>query len=278
MKNHTLPQLHLVATDTLRIGQIVRPFGGSILAFLEYYDKEKYIIRFLSGNTEEYEDKPTCYELHLTSDEDIKEGDWLLQTIHKGQSNESTIIAKMVNQKYNIKEDTFEAQEVDGSKFSSGRHYERKIIATTNKELWGMFDGKQIHRGTGVAKIPNDLIELYIKSYNEEKPIEKVWLQLVRNFKQVEGGLHLGYHGQVAVNVDGSVIWSLGEEKMYTQQDIEDAFLHFGTYFYNEYSNLTSVSGDKRKQSAKMIVNDFLFSDRYGVHKALKSKQSIIHQ
>ncbi len=78
--------------------------------------------------------------------EDIEDGDLFLQVIHKGTDNECPLIATMLDKNFNKLEDTFLAQDLDGTKFHSGKHHERRILAMfdnlTYKQLQPIVTGK----------------------------------------------------------------------------------------------------------------------------------------
>lgn len=151
--------------------------------------------------------------LYFTSDEQGKDGDWVL---------------------------AWGGDEVDGElpayppkllPFSSDIHGYRKIVATTNKELWDKEVRGQEYLGggqyartfniiKGVAKIDTQYIEEYIKLYNEGKAPTKVWLE--QSCLEIKGTLGSDYLCDLKLKPDGSVIVVKEEEKLYTRSEVKE--------------------------------------------------------
>lgn len=108
------------------------------------------------------------HELYFTSDEEIKEGDWFIwkDGLYQASKNANS---------GSVWSDGF-----PGTVYSYTQEYCKKVVATTNKELWKM---KHLggtgsgYKNYGVPKIPNDFIEAYVKAYNKGTPITQVLLE-----------------------------------------------------------------------------------------------------
>lgn len=143
--------------------------------------------------------------LYLTNDEEIKEGDWYIfaKELHKAIA--STV--KIANIDLRL-----------------GNPY-NKVMATTNPEL-NFYESETTMTPwlPTIAKIPDSFIQSYIKAYNEEKPIKEVILEYEEKVKNVEGTTRIFVTDYIRpkLNVDGSVIWSLKEEKMYSADTIKE--------------------------------------------------------
>lgn len=143
--------------------------------------------------------------LYLTFDEPIKEGEWgIFQAFGDAKVKKAFTDSK------------------------SGLY--RKIIATTNKELWEN-PRSSVYRGYKagekiVQKISNDLIEYFIKRYNEGNPIKQVWLEtsIDRYWEHQEEFSWKKEITELKLNPSGEVIWKVEEERMYTKEEMEDAF------------------------------------------------------
>lgn len=191
MKNHTLVQAHLIATNKysyialqrkkLFLSKNVEYVGESILTLDEF--------------------DPIPQHIYFTTDEEIKEGDWMW--------------------------DSNGIQGITKSTLNLHKGVWKKIVATTNTELWypetphssSPYDEpRQI-----IAGIPNDFIELYVKRWNEGNPIKEVWLE--QKFEMsTRGSTHILDY-PLKLSLDGNVIWNTEEEeKKFTLQDMEASF------------------------------------------------------
>lgn len=108
-----------------------------------------------------------------------------------------------------------------------------KIVATTNPELWHTYADKLVrdyHPEKVIAHIPDSFIQTYIKAYNEGKPITQVMLE----YDEVPPHISKDPF-PICINSDGSVIWSVEEEKLYTRQDMMDCgFAVYLAMFHKE--------------------------------------------
>lgn len=152
---------------------------------------------------------------YILSDEEIKEGDWYL-TIN----NHETLLHRCRYKGTNVV-DNFEKDEC------------HKIIATTNPELLPLKyrDTPLESRSSilkGVAFIPEDFIEAYIREYNAGHPIEKVMIEYETRFLNNANTSELQRSEFIEVlklRPDGTVIISKIKERMFTIEDMIDAFV-----------------------------------------------------
>jgi hypothetical protein len=184
--------------------------------------------------------------LYFTTDEEIKEGDWFIA---------ANVVEKA----------TKELIKLGLSELC------RKIVATTNPELWGRLcgasDGQftesngnrvskfvgnpELIENSGCAKINTSFIEAYIKAYNAGNPIKEVLLEQVDNGYEVDmegrGGSDVGWMPKLELKLkqDGSVIVHLPEEKLYTREELKkitkeswylsNELVDFDKWFNNNY-------------------------------------------
>jgi hypothetical protein len=175
-------------------------------------------------------------ELYIISDDEIKEGDWVYDTIEDVEEG-SKIIEKAINDAY----------------LNPKAGY-KKIVATTDKSLYPKCDGKCATNECIclLPQIPESFIQAYIKAYNEGKAITEVDLELCFT----NGGysntneppaleLMLTTDNYVVV-VDKSVVYndrwidaSLNpdEARIYTKADMEKAFEAGASCEFNPVKN-----------------------------------------
>jgi hypothetical protein len=195
-------QVHILPTDVVsqlglydRLGLVTAKSQGWYLIKEQSYIKPQHI--------------------YSTSDEEIKEGDWFV-VISAGLTTFNTI-----------------------GKFIGGNknHYKdniRKIVATTNPELWGGLCTNsdcepnctctKEEKTPVIAKIGDDFIEAYMKAYNEGKPISKVKVEyefITTNEDWSKRPVELdGYH-QLKLRDNGTVIIKPLVEKMYSRANMK---------------------------------------------------------
>jgi hypothetical protein len=126
------PQVHLVPTDKPSILRLDGP------------DKVLQLLAHPIG-VEEF-GKPQ--HLYITSDEEIKEGDWFYDFLYK------------------VRQHTKEFKPAS---------YSRKIVATTNKDLWKWGLNMMVEKEP--YPIPEPFIKLYVERYNAGNPITEVELE-----------------------------------------------------------------------------------------------------
>jgi hypothetical protein len=101
--------------------------------------------------------------LYITSDEEIKEGDWFILFDREYQS---------IHQK---------TGKVNTSKHN-GESYYRKIVATTNKDLLLDYNKEGDGGYENSPRISESFIKLYIERYNAGNPITEVELETTNEF------------------------------------------------------------------------------------------------
>ena len=82
--------------------------------------------------------------LYITSDDEIKEGDWYYDTNHNAIG-----------------------------KYDSSAQIGKKIVATTDKSIMHLSNNGRV--GYPLPNIPESFIQDYIKAYNEGNPIETIF-------------------------------------------------------------------------------------------------------
>jgi hypothetical protein len=166
--------------------------------------------------------------LFFTTDEEIKEGDWI--------SGDNEII---------MADDSWSDEENNGVV-----NEWRKIAATTNPDLWNQHidcpSGKYSHDEPHwmyddtskpvVGKIGYDFIQAYIKAHNEQKPITEIMLEyeMVRNIGSIIVAMSplntelnsdmSVYYNSLKLRSNGTVIIHPAKERMFTKKDLELAF------------------------------------------------------
>lgn len=161
--------------------------------------------------------------LYLTTDEEIKAKDWI---IHTGQG-----LCKV----YKISESSENDLVIslpDGTFPFISRRNGRKIVATTNPELWGnprsSVDG-EYKSGEGVGKIPSSFIEEYAKN-----PVTEVLLEVIKEHQHGCGTFyshktnHFNNCGPkctfnnpiLKLSSEGVVIIVPKQQKIYTREEV----------------------------------------------------------
>jgi hypothetical protein len=162
-KNEKKCQVHLIKTtkpcEFVLIKQITDSRGIRISnSLLEYSNNSTYIRNALlinnnNANTNS-KSKYELYHLYITSDDEIKEGDWFYSA------------------DYNV---------IDQLK-TNGNIYEnncKKIIATTDKELWtkSKITGSDSFLNSPLPQPSESFIQTYIESYNKGEVIKEVMVE-----------------------------------------------------------------------------------------------------
>lgn len=233
MKNHTLTHIHLVATDRFPIRIIPDIPPEATLWLNPETNKLQYSVLELQSSKAKHQ------HLYLTNDEDIKEGDWCILTMPDTYPPSVVRIVKKFEDANTLQEYHYLGKERGDTWTRYGREF-RKIIATTNKELWTKLSANEeqllkaekgelhptdvdLKYSKGIAKIPQDLIELYIKSYNQGKPLEKVWLE--QETQDVSVKEYNSQQYRLKLNQQGEVIWNLGKERIYTREEMKQSVI-----------------------------------------------------
>ncbi len=206
MNNHILAQVHLVPTSDNGAVWIGRNT-------LNLYKQGEGEANFNDANPK---------HLYFTSDEEIKE------------EFPQIVLEKLTTGLW----EPFQLDNVN----DIDRDNQRRIIATTDTKLW---------LAIGITgTIPNNFIEFYVKEYNKGNKIEKLWLEqttialynqrfyeYVENDCEVEIAINkewFTFTDKLKLNSDGSVIWKIEEEKMYTREELVIIANDYGKECYRE--------------------------------------------
>lgn len=258
MINHILANISLIATvkkshilEVLTDSMSVR---GRNRGHLEHHDSPW-------PTSEDFK----AYHLYLTADEEIKEGDWVVWTDNFAGWEKIGKALDTGAYKGRLKIDN------GGSGFQVTKY--RKIVATTNEELWtktitgeeylgGGHYAKTFKTRFGIPHIPQTLIEHYIKKYNESNPIKQVWLEQRRTEMVVNAARDGNYEGrcpicksyahfigtggitcdnlhELKLRSDDSVIWKLDKkEKLYTREQVKDMAQNIRLWTDGKFSNI----------------------------------------
>ena len=170
--------------------------------------------------------------LYFTTTEEIKGGDWVL------------INSQHVREAKTIENEKYLTVGQDNAIFITNCE---KIVATTNKKLWGVrFEVRDNYNSRcygqyKVGRIGEDFIGDYIKTYNKHSPITEVMLECETDI-QTEPSTHEGSpcsHVTGVINIiklrsNGTCIISPVVEKTFTLKELRDTtFLAFIAGFAN---------------------------------------------
>lgn len=249
MKNHIQVQVHLVPTDN----QSYIALDGKELCLSKNVE---YLSRRMLNNTTKPIPEPQ--HLYLTSDEEIKEGDWFLLFV-SGRFDR-------FRQCKNVDSSGLIITQFDDGVFSKEC---RRIVATTNKELREdlimeeVKDNGKVGKKSLILKISNDFIELYIKRYNEGKKITEVWLKILKDHTRNCGTKYRGcapectfHNPELILDESGSVIWSLGEKKNIAEKIISELETERSVDKQN-VNKWYNAGLDKAIMIAKLIQKDY---------------------
>lgn len=125
------------------------------------------------------EDMYTPQHLYFTTDEEIKEGD---KVLHDGEVKTAILLGMFLGFKW-------KDADKDRSEHFDKHNWPKKIVATTNPELWknkwtsGEYEPSTPFQSItqGIPKIDIPFIEAYIKAYNEGNMITSVFLEIEEN-------------------------------------------------------------------------------------------------
>lgn len=202
-------RVHALPTEKAKLnkGQLVVPFGGSIFGtYVESYENSIFI-KFGSGKIEEYEDDPKPHHLYITTtDEEIKEGDFVVNT----KTNSLAFVDCKANAELANKE--------KGLRF--------RIVASTNSELWY----KEVTRQFGpranihteqiplVAKIADDFVQAFVR---ENGNIQELNLEYEPD--RPEGSTHYAmgsFNWQLKLRSNGTCIIHPIKQQTFTAEEV----------------------------------------------------------
>jgi hypothetical protein len=219
-------QVHCLSSGNTKFhqNQIVIPFGGTTLGLFVGYSKDLIFIKFPSGTIHEYDkaDLLKDFHLYITSDEQIQEGD-----LQEGDYFLAGNVLLRYKNEYSIK--------------FSGKNEKRKIVATTNPDLqaykWELGAPPSTIK-QGLPSIPTDFIEAYVQAQG------KITEVVIEYEYANEGYSNEGKPAlKLKLNPDGTIIWKLKEEKMYTRQEVEK--IAFDSYDYGFDEGLDHMEWSK---------------------------------
>lgn len=154
------------------------------LTYFKNYLTQDYLKNVLNSNSN---------HLYITSDEEIKEGDWLFF--------------------WNNKElDSYKPEQYQPNKGHVLNNGVRKIVATTDKSLNVIQEDKD-PRDWGYPQLPESFIQAYIKAYNEGKPITEVDLEMDNTWGTVTKD-----DWRIKTRPDNTVI--VHQSKMYSRDEV----------------------------------------------------------
>lgn len=131
--------------------------------------------------------------LYILSDEEIKEGDWVTDSILQP--------IKLTRSHIDLLEDDSETKETC-----------KKIIATTNPELHEISNsapGFNFPDKLGLPQIPQSFLPIYIKAYNEGNPIKEVMVEYDFEGKEI-----------LTPNPNNTIIIKEIKEKKYSREEV----------------------------------------------------------
>lgn len=160
--------------------------------------------------------------LYLISDEEIKEGDYILSKFYyedKCVTNRAfNWILTKVREIKNGKIFSNPLSNLEGGGCSSDSSNSFKVIATTDRLRLS-----ETNTITDVLpKLPKEFIESYIKSYNEGSPLSKVLVEVNVKSELSSGCEGLGFIKDFKSHKikNGAIVIGKQEEKSYTEQEI----------------------------------------------------------
>lgn len=179
--------------------------------------------------------------LYITSNEEIKEGDWVIDTVER-----------YIRQAIKSDLEYFNAV-LTG--LNSG-HLRLKIIATTNPELWTeeYVVAGDIDDLINIPKIDLPFIEAYIKAYNTKKPIKEVKLE-IQNAVLAGSSSEYSFNDSIIpvqvlkLTPEGAVIpiQSPIKEKKFTRDEVEGVCVLWTRHFMDTFIHKLVLKNEDKK-------------------------------
>lgn len=150
--------------------------------------------------------------LYFTTDEEIKEGDHALNVMTKSVGS----VIKVINMGGGINDITIKTHEED---ITSSSNNFRKIVATTNPDLWEFMGDFDYYKHT-LGKIGLDFVEAYVKAQGSIKEV------MLEYFDRYDGAhsdnikMIVISHNEIKLRSNGTVIIHLIKEVLYTRQEM----------------------------------------------------------
>ncbi len=160
------------------------------------------------------------YHPYLLSDEEIKEGDWFIYDNELHQCDSDMIIGK--------------------NNPNSALHFSKKIIATTNPDLW--YDRIPNPPCLIIPKLPQSLIEDFVKKQGKVDSVmveyeEDYDLQYYQTGLGFESAKRIDKPAKIKLTSSGEIIWSPVEERTYTRDELREAVRKFGNHTWANISD-----------------------------------------
>ena len=177
-------RMHMVATEDIKHAPIFLASNGVINTRINVHSHH------LENSIPQH--------LYITTDEEIKKGDWFVKPVYKGGIKIGYVILQ-----------------ADSSYFGGyGYDWEdcHKVIATTDTELhYNKVVEEDMHMyKESLPHIPQHIIEAYVK-----KPFDKVLVEYEEWTTMYRGMANY----KLKLNQDGTLAVSLVEEKMYSKEE-----------------------------------------------------------
>lgn len=175
------------------------------------------------------------YHLYIISDDEIKEGDWYINT------------AQLPNKVLQHSKEGVEFAKRHNMILS-------KIVATTDKSL--SYDAKMYGKAIEgykqqLSQLPESFIQAYIKAYNEEHPITEVDLEMIETTFPNEEGIPNCFEGyEIKTRPDNTVI--VHESKKYSRDEV----LEFAQKYARMVTERNILNGYKLIHNHKWIEDN----------------------
>lgn len=182
--------------------------------------------------------------LYILSDDEIKEGDWLVLLVDNMLGKKNDII-QVIKTRYGHTD----IVKANGNKhwFASEVNFQKecykKIIATTSPELWNLcrMTSEEFKAGNHtnctcdgsgnlIPKISLDFVEVYIKAYNKGEQIKEVMVEYHSAYEYMNG--KSTYIGDTSpkISSNGTISITPVEERKYTREEVINILYDFTTY------------------------------------------------
>jgi hypothetical protein len=226
-------QVHLLPaqnTSTLYKGQIWTHSNGGIKSVRIWKSPDTHVV------DEELRGYCVPQHLYFTTDEEIKEGDWIMRAFDKA-----------------ILRDNVNSDNRKGEKFW-------KIVASDDGNLWTVhslhtfknprteqvFD-LPLYSSEGVSKIDDSFIEAYIEAYRRGKSIEEVLL-VTESVRHSSGLYYDSMQEKLKLRGNGTVIIKPITERTYHKEQVIRMLVGWKS---------TEVDVTKRAEEAERYIDDY---------------------
>ncbi len=204
-------QVHMIPTEFATVNGILRSTHQP--KELRIARREMHGNKIFDAGFEHSTQEWRPQHLYFTTDEEIKEGDWVivakkhLRRVTKIQGNQYL---------------------VTGESNCLFKEVCEKIIATTNPELW-------------VAKIGVDFVKVYIETLMDKNPITEVLLEYERKFASDDSALDASYRDVIVLNNSKFVKVRPVIDTRYTEEYLLLALSNYGADVALAVSNKKTI-------------------------------------